>query len=98
MASSGALLFLLLAAASWHALAFDPSPLQDFCVADGNSQGDCNLACLLMHAFRYIYVERYSYNFMYVINCCSACERIPLQGRQGCDSGRFRVRGDRQAW
>ncbi|KAL6623649.1 hypothetical protein ACP70R_023956 [Stipagrostis hirtigluma subsp. patula] len=39
MASSSSLFLLaaLLALASWQAVAFDPSPLQDFCVADMNS-------------------------------------------------------------
>ncbi|XP_062186233.1 germin-like protein 8-4 [Phragmites australis] len=39
MASSSSLFLLaaLLALASWQAIAFDPSPLQDFCVADMSS-------------------------------------------------------------
>uniref|UniRef100_A0ACD5VNE8 Uncharacterized protein n=1 Tax=Avena sativa TaxID=4498 RepID=A0ACD5VNE8_AVESA len=36
--SSYFLLIALLALASWHAVAFDPSPLQDFCVADNSSR------------------------------------------------------------
>uniref|UniRef100_A0ACD5VV11 Uncharacterized protein n=2 Tax=Avena sativa TaxID=4498 RepID=A0ACD5VV11_AVESA len=36
--SSYFLLIALLALASWQAVAFDPSPLQDFCVADNNSR------------------------------------------------------------
>uniref|UniRef100_A0A453JBI4 Germin-like protein n=1 Tax=Aegilops tauschii subsp. strangulata TaxID=200361 RepID=A0A453JBI4_AEGTS len=41
MASSSSFLLLaaLLALVSWQATAFDPSPLQDFCVADMNSPG-----------------------------------------------------------
>ena len=41
MASSSSFLLLaaLLALVSWQATASDPSPLQDFCVADMNSPG-----------------------------------------------------------
>jgi hypothetical protein len=43
MASSSSSYFLLfaaiLAASSWQAMASDPSPLQDFCVADNSSRG-----------------------------------------------------------
>ena len=40
MGYSFALLFALLALASTQVLAGDPSPLQDFCVADLNSNGE----------------------------------------------------------
>jgi hypothetical protein len=54
MASSSSSLLLLAAAllalvASWQqAIAYDPSPLQDFCVADKNSPGTHDYIC--MHA------------------------------------------------
>jgi hypothetical protein len=40
MASSSYILVTaLLALAAWQAIASDPSPLQDFCVADNSSRG-----------------------------------------------------------
>jgi hypothetical protein len=39
MATSYILLAALLALVSWQAMASDPSPLQDFCVADKYSPG-----------------------------------------------------------
>jgi hypothetical protein len=37
--SSYFLLTAVLALATWQAIASDPSPLQDFCVADNSSRG-----------------------------------------------------------
>jgi len=53
MASSPSLILLaaaLVALASWQqAIAYDPSPLQDFCVADKNSNGTHVYACMLLN-------------------------------------------------
>jgi len=53
MASSSSLVLLaaaLVALASWQqAIAYDPSPLQDFCVADKNSPGTHVYACMLLN-------------------------------------------------
>jgi hypothetical protein len=48
MASSSSLLVLaiFIAFVSWQAIASDPSPLQDFCVVDKKSPGNC-----LLHDF-----------------------------------------------
>ena len=54
MASSSSLVLLaaaLVALASWQqAIAYDPSPLQDFCVADKNSPGTHVYACMLLNS------------------------------------------------
>jgi hypothetical protein len=64
MATSYILLAALLALVSWQAVASDPSPLQDFCVADKYSPGKYILthallkldhcAALYRHSSRYI--------------------------------------------
>ena len=80
---AGHILFLaLLALTSSFATASDPSPLQDFCVADKTSAG--NLTCFIIaptHPIKIISVIL-SHSFLYSrlkLNCRTACKFFTSQ-------------------
>jgi hypothetical protein len=91
MASLVALLAVALVAqlASWQqaAVAYDPSPLQDFCVADKNSPGTCIHGIMVLSFSEIIY--RDAKHMSSVRHACSACEWVSLQGPNGRHPGRL---------
>ena len=87
---SGLLLVGLLLATCSLALASDPSPLQDFCVADPDSKGiiltrNACRECYSIHNLKVMY----NYTFLHVCYFCfhiSTSEWCGLQRSQGCES------------